>query len=437
MPRNGSGTYSLPAGNPVVTGTTISSTTQNNTMSDVATEITNSVPRDGQAPPTANLPMGGYKHTGVADSSALDQYASAKQVQNGLCYLASVSGTNTITASVTPAATAYANGQTFRFAAAGANTGAVTININSIGAKSITKNGASALAAGDIPSGAVIEITYDGTQFQMIGVVSDRLPSTGGTLTGDLTMSASSIFESEGAAVASASSTNIWAGDGNTVHITGNATINDFGTAPQAGAWMKVIFDGTPTLTQSANLNLNAGGSNITIAVDDVAFVYADTTTQIDVFVIRKSGAAIAASAAATAAEIRTGTDNAKFTTPLGIFTALGFSNYFSSTAQTITAAGTLTIAHGFGRKPAYVWAVLKCTSTEFGYAVNDEIFRPVGTEDLGGVDGYGCEVIADGTNLYIRFGSGATTFRAINFTTGQAGGLTNAKWQVIFRAIG
>ncbi len=48
MPRNGSGLYSLPAGNPVVTGTIISSTTHNNTMSDIASEMTNSVDKDGQ-----------------------------------------------------------------------------------------------------------------------------------------------------------------------------------------------------------------------------------------------------------------------------------------------------------------------------------------------------------------------------------------------------
>ena len=119
------------------------------------------------------------------------------------------------------------------------------------------------------------------------------LAVAGGTMTGDITMQGASIVEAEGAAVTAAASTNIWATDGNTVHVTGNTGITDFATAPQAGAWMKVIFDGTPLLTQSANLNLNAGGSNITIEAGDVAFVYADTTTQMDVFVIRKSGAAL------------------------------------------------------------------------------------------------------------------------------------------------
>lgn len=109
----------------------------------------------------------------------------------------------------------------------------------------------------------------------------------------DITMTAASIIEAEGAAVASASSCNIWATDGNTRHITGTTTIADFATAPQAGAWMKVIFDSALTLTQSANLNLNGGGSDITVDAGAMALVYADTTTQMDVFVIRKDGTAV------------------------------------------------------------------------------------------------------------------------------------------------
>lgn len=48
MARNGSGTYSLPAGNPVVTGTTISSTVHNTTMSDIATALTGSIAKNGE-----------------------------------------------------------------------------------------------------------------------------------------------------------------------------------------------------------------------------------------------------------------------------------------------------------------------------------------------------------------------------------------------------
>jgi len=59
MSRNGSGTYSLPAGNPVVTSTTISSTWANNTLTDISTALTGSIAADGQTPITGALQMGG------------------------------------------------------------------------------------------------------------------------------------------------------------------------------------------------------------------------------------------------------------------------------------------------------------------------------------------------------------------------------------------
>lgn len=48
MPRNSSGTYTLPAGNPVVTGTLIESTWANPTMSDIGSAITDSLDRFGR-----------------------------------------------------------------------------------------------------------------------------------------------------------------------------------------------------------------------------------------------------------------------------------------------------------------------------------------------------------------------------------------------------
>ena len=48
MSRNASGTYTLPTGNPVVSGTDITVTWGNNTMNDIATEITDSLSRSGK-----------------------------------------------------------------------------------------------------------------------------------------------------------------------------------------------------------------------------------------------------------------------------------------------------------------------------------------------------------------------------------------------------
>lgn len=171
MPYNGSGTFTLVAGNPVVTGTTISSTVHNNTMADIANNgLTNALTKDGQQTPTANLPMGGFRHTGVANGVARNDYAALGQVQDSPTQtLSAVAGTDTITASLTPNITAYSQGQTFRFVPAGNNTGSsVTININSVGAKNITKNGTLALAPGDLVGGMATEIYYDGTQFQLL-----------------------------------------------------------------------------------------------------------------------------------------------------------------------------------------------------------------------------------------------------------------------------
>lgn len=173
MPRNGSGSYSLPAGNPVVPSTVISSTWANTTLSDLGTAITQSIANDGQTTPVANLPMATFRHTNVGNAVSRNEYAAAGQVQDSsLQWLTSVAGSDTITASITPSPSAYVAGQTFRFAAAAANTVATpTLNINGLGAKNITKNGTGGLSAGEIATGEAVEVVYDGTQFQLIGAV--------------------------------------------------------------------------------------------------------------------------------------------------------------------------------------------------------------------------------------------------------------------------
>lgn len=150
MPRNGAGTYSLPAGNPVVTGTVISSTVQNDTMSDVATALTNSIAKDGQTTPTANLPMGGYKLTGLGAGTTTTDSTRVDAVQDAdYTYLSSVAGTNTVTASASPTPDAYKVGQIFHLIPANTNTGATTLNISSLGAGAVRWNGA-ALTGGEL-----------------------------------------------------------------------------------------------------------------------------------------------------------------------------------------------------------------------------------------------------------------------------------------------
>lgn len=180
MPFNGSGTFTVyTPGNPVNNGDTSNAAYFNNTMTDFATGLSNTMTRDGQGVPTANIPMGNNKLTGLAngaistDAINLGQLQSAtNSTQNGTpFYLTSVSGTNTITASLS-GLTAYTAGLTVRFTASGANTGAVTLNIASLGAIALVRADGVALATGDILSAGTYEAIYDGTSFKLQGSVS-------------------------------------------------------------------------------------------------------------------------------------------------------------------------------------------------------------------------------------------------------------------------
>lgn len=179
MPRNGAGGYSRHTpGTPYVAGTTIDESVVNAEMDDLGNEIANSLAADGQTVPTANLPMGGYKHTGVANGSARNHYAAIGQVQDNAFCTGTVGGTgDAITLTLSPGLAAYAAGQKFAFIATAANTGAATLNVNSLGAKAIKRDVSGTLKAGDIPNGGAVVVEYDGTNFQLIN------PATIGAIT--------------------------------------------------------------------------------------------------------------------------------------------------------------------------------------------------------------------------------------------------------------
>jgi hypothetical protein len=94
MPRDGTGTYVPPEGQ-VVTDTPISSTSYNATISDIGSTLTQSMSKDGQTVPTANLPMGGFKVTGLADGDANTDAAALGQI--GARFLSSVTVASTPT----------------------------------------------------------------------------------------------------------------------------------------------------------------------------------------------------------------------------------------------------------------------------------------------------------------------------------------------------
>lgn len=78
---------------------------------------------------------------------------------------ATASGTDTYTVTLSPTPLSYAAGMPLHIKFTNANTGAATINVNSLGAKSIKRPDGSALAANDISASHIAFLIYDGTNF--------------------------------------------------------------------------------------------------------------------------------------------------------------------------------------------------------------------------------------------------------------------------------
>lgn len=129
--------------------------------------------------PTANLPMAGFKHTGVGAGTALTEYADVKSVQNSTyTYAGTAGGTaDALTLSPSPATTAYVLGQNFVFkSSASPNTGAATVAISGLAAKALEIDDA-ALVAGDIEANKYYSALYDGTAFQIEQISSPVIKS--------------------------------------------------------------------------------------------------------------------------------------------------------------------------------------------------------------------------------------------------------------------
>lgn len=97
-------------------------------------------------------------------------------------FAADAGANDTYTATLSPAITAYVTGARYRFKANTANTGAATINFNSVGAKTIVKVAGgitTTLADNDIRAGQWVECVYDGTNMQMASQLGNAASGSG------------------------------------------------------------------------------------------------------------------------------------------------------------------------------------------------------------------------------------------------------------------
>jgi len=103
--------------------------------------------------------------------------ALPSQIQDSkYTFAADAQASDTYVITLTPAPGALATGQIFHFTANTVNTGAATLNVNSLGAKAILKNNDVALADGDIEAGQAVSVIYDGTSFQMLSQLANAAP---------------------------------------------------------------------------------------------------------------------------------------------------------------------------------------------------------------------------------------------------------------------
>lgn len=218
--------------------------------------------------------------------------------RNPVKYLGSVAGTNTITASMTPALTAYSAGMIVVFTPANNTTGAATININSLGAKTIVRGDGTALESGDLQASTSHVLVYDGTNFVVLNPLSFSLVN--GTLSG-------------------------------TLSVTGALTLNGALTTDNSSA-DEVGFKGTPQNSQSGNYTfvltdaakmIYSTGASATITIpanSSVAFPIGTT------IVIAADGTAGARTIAITSDNLflaGVGTTGSRTLAPFGVATAI------------------------------------------------------------------------------------------------------------------
>lgn len=271
MPRNGTGTMVLPAGQPVVSGTTISSATFNTLTNDIANALTTSLASDGQTTPSANLPMGGHRLVGLGAGVSLGDSLRFEQLfsQGAPVVLASaatvdIGGQNSVaieitgTTAITSLGTNYNGPRYLRF------TGALILThnagtLNLPGAANITTT------AGDV---AIAYPNSAGTGWNVIiyaynsVVVSPRatridVASVAGTV--DLTANAPNTDD---------------------IRITGALAITAFTLT--AGRVVRVTAGGAFTLTNNANIVTNSG-ANLVAAAGDTFMLRATAANVVEV----------------------------------------------------------------------------------------------------------------------------------------------------------
>lgn len=197
MPYNGSGVANrlMNWGNDANASIPITASRMDTDSNDFIGMFNAAFTRDGQSQATANWNMGGFKIGNALNGTGAADYATVGQTQAGSSLFGgTAAGTaNAITFNLTPALSAYTAGQAYSFKAAASITGATTVNINGAGIKNVIRQDGSALVAGDIVTGQIVDLEYDGANFQLLNPfrITDSTPLNLTSVAGTNTITAS------------------------------------------------------------------------------------------------------------------------------------------------------------------------------------------------------------------------------------------------------
>jgi hypothetical protein len=277
MSRNGSGTYTLPAGNPVVTGTTIASTWANNTLSDIASALTDSVAADGQTPMTGNLNLSSNKIVNLA-TPTLSTDAVTKAYADAL-----VGGAGSFTTLTSSGATTF----TANTASTSTTTGTAVITGGlGVSGRINAANFDGIVGANTAAAGSFTTLSATGVTTVQAGTAAlPAITTTGDTNTGIFFSAADTIdFTEGGTAVGQFDSS---------ANFKFNSGYGSVATAYGCRAWVNFDGTGTPAIRASGNVSSitdNGTGDytvNFTTAMPDVNYCpVAMTSGDADIIVI-------------------------------------------------------------------------------------------------------------------------------------------------------
>lgn len=120
-------------------------------------------------------------------------------------------------------------------------------------------------------------------------------------------------------------------------------------------------------------------------------------------------------------------------TLPSGTGTLALVGGGYTSTAQTITSGGLLTLAHGLTYTPDEFDCWLINVTAQGNWTTGNKLPTPNGA--MYGGSGIQQNIYADATNVYVRFGSDSSPYAIGDKNTGAQVVLTNANWSFMVRA--